>query len=766
MLSPLTVTAFDHEFEFLPWASFRPTMPPVQYLYVWPILGAVNFEQPWFTPVLFAWAVFDGQQGYHLSTDQIPEVLDAYSRSHIVFHDAVPNLKAMKARLPKLEDPYALIEQNRIWDSHLLCRCLRLATEGQAGDHDPRETWNWCLELKPTNTVTANHKIGNYKPGSSQPNDDRPQPLHCPEFSFTLARIPEESWQVAAKNVVLLNAVFFELCNRLGTALSPAPRCFGRLTQERLMDQVHTWGLQTHHIQLRAAIVLDRISENGLTIDSELAAKLHEELRRDEWNLAETLRRYGYPVPNHDSSVTLQKNLRRLERLREIGPLARKPNGDIDTSAEALGPWVNHQFVTTLFEHRQVRAILSNFLQKLDSGRSWLHPQFDPLKVTGRTSAFGEISSQNLPKDGQVRSCIIPSRGNIFLKADYVMIELVALAYANEVQFGNTSDMAAAIREGRDLHRLVAARLTGKPESAITAEERQAAKAINFGTPGGMGPAALQRYARQAFGVQIDFDTVDQLRREFFEMFPEVKAFLQGGDSEFATGEAVAELFDLTQRSYEETTGQTFGLQSWRGLDAPNPFLGFMALRTLGSNTPETTTGRPYTPAEVGFFWSKIREHIEAIPDAFHAHIWQRSPSFPLRQTVAEIAQFRPVMTLTGRLRAKATFTASRNTIFQGLAADGAKLALWLLWRAGYRMVNFIHDEVLIEVPEASDLHAHADRIRGLMIAGMQQAIPSLPVRVEIAASRRWDARAKPVFDNNGRLQIWTPTDADDSAPE
>ena len=121
-------------------------------------------------------------------------------------------------------------------------------------------------------------------------------------------------------------------------------------------------------------------------------------------------------------------------------------------------------------------------------------------------------------------------------------------------------------------------------------------------------------------------------------------------------------------------------------------------------------------------------------------------------------------MTLTGRLRGKATFTACRNTIFQGLAADGAKLALWLLWRAGFRITNFIHDEVLIEVPETSDLHDQAERIRELMIAGMQQVIPNLPICVEIAASRRWDVRAKAVFDSNGRLQIWTPTEADEAA--
>jgi hypothetical protein len=41
---------------------------------------------------------------------------------------------------------------------------------------------------------------------------------------------------------------------------------------------------------------------------------------------------------------------------------------------------------------------------------------------------------------------------------------------------------------------------------------------------------------------------------------------------------------------------------------------------------------------------------------------------------------FSPVATMTGRLRGKVGFAQSRNTPFQGLAADGAKLALWGLY--------------------------------------------------------------------------------------
>jgi DNA polymerase I-like protein with 3'-5' exonuclease and polymerase domains len=77
-----------------------------------------------------------------------------------------------------------------------------------------------------------------------------------------------------------------------------------------------------------------------------------------------------------------------------------------------------------------------------------------------------------------------------------------------------------------------------------------------------------------------------------------------------------------------------------------------------------------------------------------------------------------------------------------GRAADGAKLGLWLLYRAGYRIANFIHDEVLVEVPEDSNLQDHAEKIGQLMIEGMQMAVPDVHVSVEHAAARCWDKNA------------------------
>jgi DNA polymerase I-like protein with 3'-5' exonuclease and polymerase domains len=99
--------------------------------------------------------------------------------------------------------------------------------------------------------------------------------------------------------------------------------------------------------------------------------------------------------------------------------------------------------------------------------------------------------------------------------------------------------------------------------------------------------------------------------------------------------------------------------------------------------------------------------------------------------------------------------------MFQGLAADGAKLALWKLWRAGYRLVNFIHDEILVELPEGSNLALHAEIVRRIMIETMQQVVPDVNIDVQYSISEMWAKNAEVVVDEEGRLAVWKPVDQD-----
>lgn len=93
--------------------------------------------------------------------------------------------------------------------------------------------------------------------------------------------------------------------------------------------------------------------------------------------------------------------------------------------------------------------------------------------------------------------------------------------------------------------------------------------------------------------------------------------------------------------------------------------------------------------------------------------------------------------TLTGRIRANATYTAYLNTGFQGLAADGAKIALYYLENADIDVVAFVHDEVVSEVKEG-EAKAVQEQQENIMIKGMGKVIPDVAIRVESQITKEY----------------------------
>ena len=118
----------------------------------------------------------------------------------------------------------------------------------------------------------------------------------------------------------------------------------------------------------------------------------------------------------------------------------------------------------------------------------------------------------------------------------------------------------------------------------------------------------------------------------------------------------------------------------------------------------------------------------------------------------------------SNRLRGGCSYTSGANTFFQGLAADGAKAAMWELAKEmysntasslyGVRCWAFIHDEFLLEGPEETS-HLWAPAASDIMIKEMRKYTPDIPIKAEPALMRRWYKDAEPVYDEEGKLLIW-----------
>lgn len=97
--------------------------------------------------------------------------------------------------------------------------------------------------------------------------------------------------------------------------------------------------------------------------------------------------------------------------------------------------------------------------------------------------------------------------------------------------------------------------------------------------------------------------------------------------------------------------------------------------------------------------------------------------------------------TITGRIRSNCTFTQAKNFPFQGLASDGGKLALYKLIRDDYRVINYIHDEFVLEIPRGSIdlLNKHRHSAESIMIDQMKVACPDLKIGIESKICEFWE---------------------------
>jgi DNA polymerase I-like protein with 3'-5' exonuclease and polymerase domains len=292
------------------------------------------------------------------------------------------------------------------------------------------------------------------------------------------------------------------------------------------------------------------------------------------------------------------------------------------------------------------------------------------------------------------------------------------------------------IRQGVDPHSFTAAMFEGISIEAFAEHParktlRQRAKALNFGIPGGLGAKSLVSYASASYGVTLTVDDAAAFRdRLTTEVYPELSKYLEDN---------AVETLALNLRSDAVLV---------RGRFETGGAIGAAKRIVAGKGK---ANGGNYQKGFVDRVWWSLRELNR-----------NRSLKWQIENRIAGDKLQRslfcgPVTTLTGRVRGSVGYSQARNTPFQGLAADGAKLALWDLYKAGYRCVAFIHDEVLIELPIDGDHTRHAELIDGILCEAMQRLTGSIPIACEYALTDRWRKEAEAVFDADGKLQLWYP---------
>ena len=147
-----------------------------------------------------------------------------------------------------------------------------------------------------------------------------------------------------------------------------------------------------------------------------------------------------------------------------------------------------------------------------------IHPNFLLTGTDTGRLASRNPNVQNFPRDPEFRELFEAPKNKILIVSDYSQIELRVAAIVSQDQ-----TMMEAYEKGEDLHKKTAAAVLGIQEKDVTKEQRQLAKAVNFGFLFGQGAEGFVNYAKDTYGVDVTIEEAIEAKSKFLETYPDLK---------------------------------------------------------------------------------------------------------------------------------------------------------------------------------------------------------------------------------------------------
>ncbi|MGH8168969.1 MAG: DNA polymerase I [Steroidobacteraceae bacterium] len=267
--------------------------------------------------------------------------------------------------------------------------------------------------------------------------------------------------------------------------------------------------------------VLARMERQGVLVDRELLKAQSSKFATQLQDLLQQARREaGYDI-NVDSPKQLQQVL--FEKLG-LPVLRKTPTGQPSTAEDVLEELsASYALPRIVLEYRGLAKLKSTYTDKLPeqinprTGR--IHTSYhQAVAQTGRLSST-DPNLQNIPirrpEGRRIRQAFIAPPGYGLMAADYSQIELRIMAHLS-----GDEGLLAAFAENRDVHQATAAEVFGVPLAEVSADQRRAAKTINFGLIYGMSPFGLARE------LGIERGAANSYVERYFQRYPGVRRFM------------------------------------------------------------------------------------------------------------------------------------------------------------------------------------------------------------------------------------------------
>ncbi len=339
------------------------------------------------------------------------------------------------------------------------------------------------------------------------------------------ARAPHPSFdEIDVERAATFGAADAELALALRGRLEP------RLAAEGL-------DLLMRDVEMPLARVLAAMEAHGVLVDVPTLERLGRDVEQQLRDLEADCKR----IAGRDFSVRSRDQLEKIlfDELK-LPTVKRTPKGGRSTDADVLEALAErHLLPARILAYRELDKLKGTYIDALpkcvNQATGRIHTRFDQaVAATGRLSS-SDPNLQNIPVRTElgraIRAAFVAPPGHVILSADYSQIELRILAH-----LAQDPELIDAFATAGDVHARTAALIFDKPQDQVTADERRAAKTINFGVIYGMGDSAL---AKQ---LGIPRDQAARFIAAYFERYAGVARFMEQTVESARQGEAVRSL--------------------------------------------------------------------------------------------------------------------------------------------------------------------------------------------------------------------------------
>jgi len=277
-----------------------------------------------------------------------------------------------------------------------------------------------------------------------------------------------------------------------------------------------------YDVEMPLVKVLYAMEHNGVKIDAEKLKSLCKEVDIKIENLKKAI----FKITGKEFNLNSPKQLSEiLFKDLKIAPVKKTKTG-FSTGEEVLEKLsAQHEIAKFILEYRELNKLKTTYIvpliETVSLNHGELHAQFNQTATaTGRLSSSSP-NLQSIPVKGEfsarLRSAFVSSFEDGFVAcADYSQIELRILAH-----FSDDEKLKEAFDKKTDIHRYTASLLFGKPESEVSAGERNRAKTVNFGIIYGMSAYGLSKE------LNVSVIEAENFIADYFNRYPKVKGYIQ-----------------------------------------------------------------------------------------------------------------------------------------------------------------------------------------------------------------------------------------------